>query len=383
VATFTFAVIGALLVVGVVLFFVIRLEIRTAQDQTIKVLLDMLRKGHGYSDPSAAAVVTASPAPAPVEPAGPFLPEPAVARSVLPAPAVEVAPPPEAPAPRSEPRPVSRADRAARQLGGEIAEETSAETEEADRKLREALHRHADAQADERGALARERRTKLPPAPPAPVEPEGERPSDVTHVYTTDDRTKMLRGVKIKPLPPGKAPPPPPRPIKSPVPPRPTVVDAGAASARTECPTTARTGTPVPPRPPSSPPAPPSLRGLPAGMDDRIADRYVELCEASLAAGKPANHCKRDTCMQGDHPDFGSCLCPCGGCRRAIGFLLQAQQENPASRGRSGDAGGAATGRGRTLDGGEADGAPSLASLGTAPRSTAASRSGGGVLART
>jgi hypothetical protein len=310
-----------LILIGAVLFFFLflRREIIASRDK----ILDAFRQAHPYPG---AAVVTPSPAPAPVEPAGPFLPEPAVARSVLPASVVEVAPPPEAPAPRSEPRPVSRADRAARQLGGEIAEETSAETEEADRKLREALHRHADAQADERGALARERRTKLPPAPPAPVEPEGERPSDVTHVYTADDRAKMLRGVKIKPLPPGKAPPPPPRPMKRSE--RPTVVDAGVIVVQRSDPTP-RTGTPVPPRPPSSLPAPPSLRGLPAGMDDRIADRYAELCEASLAAGKPANHCKRDTCMQGDHPDFGSCLCPCGGCRRAIGFLLQAQQENP------------------------------------------------------
>lgn len=48
-------------------FFLIRREIQKAHQETLDKLMDMLRKGHGYSDPSAAAVATgereASPAP--------------------------------------------------------------------------------------------------------------------------------------------------------------------------------------------------------------------------------------------------------------------------------------------------------------------------------
>src|SRR4051812_25794443 len=44
----------------------LRREIRKASKETLSNLLDMMRKGHGYSDPSGAAVVTeGTPSPAP------------------------------------------------------------------------------------------------------------------------------------------------------------------------------------------------------------------------------------------------------------------------------------------------------------------------------
>ena len=52
-------------------FFLIRREIRLANQETIRKLLDTFHKGHGY--PTATAEVTPSPAPAPVT-AGELLP---------------------------------------------------------------------------------------------------------------------------------------------------------------------------------------------------------------------------------------------------------------------------------------------------------------------
>jgi hypothetical protein len=82
-AEFTIAVVAAIAAVGFVLFLFVRREIKTASDQTLAKLSDMLRKGHGYSDPSAAAVVTSGPSPV----SGPRVaPEPASARVALQAP---------------------------------------------------------------------------------------------------------------------------------------------------------------------------------------------------------------------------------------------------------------------------------------------------------
>jgi len=76
-------------------------------------------------------------------------------------------------------------------------------------------------------------------------------------------------------------------------------------------------------------PAPRPNVHIPSGMNERIADRYVALCEASEAREVPATHCERGHCFRGT-PDV--CLCRCDACVRATDCLVQAQQEIAAER---------------------------------------------------
>jgi len=111
-AIISLAVVVGALAVALILFFLVRREIRTAKRDTLQELRDMMRKAHdGYSDPSAAAVVTdgreSSPLPAPLPD-----PAPAMARAALPA--VAQGPTPELDeTTRSRLQRISREDRSA------------------------------------------------------------------------------------------------------------------------------------------------------------------------------------------------------------------------------------------------------------------------------
>ncbi len=62
----------------------------------------------------------------------------------------------------------------------------------------------------------------------------------------------------------------------------------------------------------------PSLH-LPSGIDERIADRYIALCEASRVRGEPAEHCDGATCAN-------VCRCACVPCMRATAYLAEARR---------------------------------------------------------
>jgi hypothetical protein len=212
-------------------------------------------------------------------------------------------------APRSEPAPRQLAD-----------DDTLPSEGVSDDEIKAAIRARWEREADERDA----RRAMLPePGEAQPVEPAPERasrPSDEpTQVFKGADRDAMLRGVKMRALAPGAAPPP--RPVRSE---RPTTLEG--------VPTTV----PKAPRAPRVAPLADASVERPVSSAKRAAQTWTAKpaaailvafkarLDASTAAGLDVSHCGGRDC---NNDAEGVCSCGCAPCdRRRAHFSFAASE---------------------------------------------------------
>jgi hypothetical protein len=366
------------------MFALIRREIREAQKETLAGIREMIRKGHGYSDPSAAAAVTPSPSPGPVGVVS--TPAPSHARVML---------VPSAPSsggisrpfrPSAEQVALARAayEETAPRSGGasESPQALRARLEaEADARDRERVRRNAAATEVAARAVAKvdgldvddvRATVEIPQEdlPLSEVEPSpGDRASDATSVFTAEDRTTVFgmapfAGIALEPPTPSAA-----RTANASRKANPssrTLVSAGVVvpltvrvdmdlstdeTARVEAYAAERgidfetavyrlatTGLDTmgpaserrlaalttPPDAPANdaPRETPSPKPLrvEAPMDPRVKARWLALVAQAQADGKPAYHCNGAWCV------LDACACQCDGCDFIAALLRKAKK---------------------------------------------------------
>jgi len=269
-------------------FLSLRREIRGVRTDVLSKLAS-IHKAHGYSDPSAAAVVTPTPVPAQPAALAPVVePVPVSTRRLTPAPSRPF-----------RPTPAQAAD--AREAAREAARDAARDVEAAERA---ATRRRVEAEEDER-ERARDAR-------PAMVPPQ----VDVDDRDTDEGDTRVFTA----PARPGqRAPHCPPVKLRSE---RPTLLGGGPVSR--------------------APVSQPTLVSAGLGLDT-VEARYGALCGIARASGLAVDHCHNGACEPGDasyaappgvDPEHwhamgavGLCRCFCDGCTRATTLAEQAERE--------------------------------------------------------
>jgi hypothetical protein len=283
------AVMAGTTVVALILFFLIRREIGTAQEKTLDTIRGMLESGHGKPYPSAAAVVTPSPAPA----SAGAVPEPSHAR-------VMVVPS----APRSggvslpfrpSPEQVARA-RAAHEASGPrsgVASESP-----------EALRARMEREEDEREEARKARLLSAGVVAPLTVRVDTELSADETALVEAyaaarrlDFETALYQLVTVG--------------IDA-------MRDEPASERRPAALTTPPQG-PANDAPREAPSPIPPPAAVP--LDPALERRWHVLIARAREGGKNAHHCHGERCV------LDACVCQCDGCNFIAALLRKARRE--------------------------------------------------------